>query len=118
GIAPILSILNYMVDHDVKRKAVFYFGAKTPSDLFMLDYFKNLEETLYDFTFVPTLSRATEEHNWTGEQGRVNNAIEKLLPDGEHKEAYLCGNEPMIDSVKKALMEKGIPEELIYYDKF
>ncbi|NLC04029.1 MAG: 2Fe-2S iron-sulfur cluster binding domain-containing protein [Tissierellia bacterium] len=118
GIAPILSILNYMVDHDVKRKAVFYFGAKTPSDLFMLDYFKNLEETLHDFTFVPTLSRATEEHNWTGEQGRVNNAIEKLLLDGEHKEAYLCGNEPMIDSVKKALMEKGIPEELIYYDKF
>ncbi len=118
GIAPILSILNYLVDNDVKRKAVFYFGAKTPGDLFMLDYFKELEDTLYDFTFVPTLSRVTEDHNWTGEQGRVNNALDKLLLDGENKEAYLCGNEPMIDSVIKALVEKGVPEELIYYDKF
>lgn len=118
GIAPILSILNHMAENDIKRKAVFYFGAKTPADLFLLDYFKELEEKLYDFTFVPTLSRAAEEDNWTGEEGRVNNAIEKLLTDGEHKEAYLCGGAPMIDSVTKALMNKGISEELIFFDKF
>lgn len=118
GIAPILSILNHMQENNIQRKATFFFGAKTPSDLFMLDYFKKLEETLYDFKFVPTLSRITEEDNWTGEQGRVNNAIDKLLADGEHKEAYLCGNAPMIDSVMKSLMAKGIAEELIYFDKF
>ena len=118
GIAPILSILNYMEENDIKRKATFYFGAKTPSDLFMLDYFKKLEEKLYDFKFVPTLSRAGVEDNWTGEEGRVNNAIDRLLLDGENKEAYLCGNAPMIDSVTKALTDKGIPEELIYFDKF
>lgn len=118
GVAPILSILNHMKEHDIKRKATFFFGAKTPDDLFMLDYFKELEDTLYDFKFVPTLSRTTEEHNWTGETGRVNNAIERHLLDGENKEAYLCGNEPMIDSVIAALKAKGVPEELVYYDKF
>ena len=118
GVAPILSLLNYMREHDIKRKATFYFGAKTPKDLFMLDYFKELEETLYDFTFVPTLSRASDEDNWTGERGRVNNAIEKIVENGENKEAYLCGNAPMIDSVVTALKAKGVPEELIYFDKF
>jgi Na+-transporting NADH:ubiquinone oxidoreductase subunit F len=34
------------------------------------------------------------------------------------KEAYLCGSPPMIDSVIEILKDKGIPEELIYYDKF
>ncbi len=118
GVAPILSLLNYMRTNDIKRKATFYFGAKTPKDLFMLDYFKELEDTLYDFKFIPTLSRVSDEDNWQGEKGRVNNAIEKMVLDGENKEAYLCGNEPMIDSVVQALTAKEIPAELIYYDKF
>ncbi len=118
GVAPILAILNYMRTNDIKRKATFYFGAKTTSDLFMLDYFKELEETLFDFTFVPTLSRVSEGEVWNGQKGRVNNAIDKLLDSGENKEAYLCGNAAMIDSVVTSLTNKGMPVELIFYDKF
>jgi Na+-transporting NADH:ubiquinone oxidoreductase subunit F len=33
-------------------------------------------------------------------------------------EAYLCGNPPMINACLKVLKAKGIPEELIYYDRF
>ena len=118
GIAPILSILKYMKSNDIKRKVRFYFGAKTQEDLFFLDYFKELEDTLYDFEFIPCLSRVSDGDGWTGFIGRVNNAIEELMEDGENKEAYLCGNEPMINSVTAALSKKGIPEELIYFDKF
>lgn len=118
GVAPILSILNHMKENNIRRKATFYFGAKTPDDLFMLDYFKELEETLYDFKFIPCLSRVTEEHNWTGYSGRVNNAIDDLLEGTGEQEAYLCGNEPMINSVTESLKKKGIPEELIFFDKF
>ncbi|HLR21254.1 MAG TPA: 2Fe-2S iron-sulfur cluster binding domain-containing protein [Tissierellaceae bacterium] len=118
GVAPILSILNYMKENNIERKAKFYFGAKTPEDLFMLDYFEEMEDTLYDFEFIPCLSRVTEEHNWDGFKGRVNNALEELLMEAEDKEAYLCGSEPMIDSVVDVLTKKGIPEDLIYFDKF
>ncbi len=118
GVAPILSILKHLKENNINRKATFYFGAKTPDDLFMLDSFKELEETLYDFKFVPCLSRATEEHNWDGFKGRVNNALDEFIESGDNKEAYLCGNEPMINSVTDSLTKKGIPEELIYYDKF
>lgn len=118
GIAPILSILNHMKEENIQRKATFYFGAKTPSDLLLVDYFKELEETLYDFKFIPTLSRVTEEHNWKGECGRVNDALDKYLMDANHKEAYLCGNPPMIQSVMSSLKGKGLEEQLIYFDEF
>lgn len=118
GVAPILSILKWMKENDIKRKARFYFGAKTPEDLFLLDYFKELEDTLYDFKFIPALSRVTEEDGWTGFSGRVNNAIDEFIEDGENKEAYLCGNDKMIASVVKALNAKGISDELIYFDEF
>lgn len=118
GMAPILSILYYMQENNIERKAKFYFGARTPEDLFLLDKMKEFEETLYDFEFIPTLSRALDEHNWTGERGRVNIILDQHIKSPEDKEAYLCGSEGMIDSVVDVLVEKGILEEAIYYDKF
>ena len=118
GVAPILSILNYMRENKIQRKVTFYFGAKTPSDLFMLDYFAELEEEMYDFTFVPTLSRTEDEDNWEGDKGRVNNSIDKYLGDPENKEAYLCGSDKMIASVVETLTGHGLPKELIFFDEF
>lgn len=118
GMAPILSILRHMEENDIKRKATFYFGAKTPEDLFYLELLKEFEEKMYDFEFVPTLSRVTEEHRWTGKEGRVNQIIEEELEDGTNKEAYLCGNPKMIKSMVEALIKKQVLEELIYFDEF
>src|SRR5699024_8448181 len=87
GIAPIISILNHMKENNIERKATFYIGAKTPDDLVMVDYYKDLEESLYDIKFIPTLSRVTEEHNWSGDEGRVTNALDQYLLDCGNKEA-------------------------------
>lgn len=107
GMAPILSILYHMKDQDIKRKARFYFGARTPEDLFLIDELKELEETLYDFEFIPTLSRALDEHNWTGARGRVNVLLDEHIKSPDDKEAYLCGSPAMIDTVVEVLKEKG-----------
>ena len=118
GFAPIRSILYHLKDNDIKNKVRFYFGAKTPEDLFLLDELKMFEETLHDFKFMPTLSRVTDEMNWTGDVGRVNNSIEKYLDEGGDYSAYLCGSPVMIDSIKTSLGEKKVPEERIYFDEF
>ena len=117
GMAPIMSILQYMADNDIKRKAVFFFGARTMDDLFLLDKLKMLEEKLHDFKFVPTLSRE-ESPEWKGEKGRVPAAIDKYIDSGGNYTAYLCGSPEMIDSIVEALLKKDIPIEKIYYDKF
>ncbi len=118
GIAPILSILKHMADNGIDRKATFYFGAKTPDDLFELELIKYFEEKIPGFKFVPTLSRVTDDHKWTGERGRVNAQLEKYIDNGDNKEAYLCGSPAMIDSVVEVLKKKGFTDENIFYDKF
>lgn len=117
GMAPIISILQYMVDNNINRKAMFFFGAKTMSDLFLLDKIKGFEEKLEDFKFIPALSRE-ESEEWKGERGRVPAAIDKYIENGENYTAYLCGSPAMIDSIVDALLKKDIPLEKIYYDKF
>lgn len=119
GFAPIRSILNHMRDHDIKRKARFYFGAKTPYDLFLLDELKEFEEDLYDFKFIPVLSRTTPEMNWEGETGHADDAIKKYCKEtGKNSSAYLCGSPRMIESLTKALNEVGVTDDRIYYDNF
>lgn len=118
GMAPLLSILYHLRDNKVERKVRMLFGARTPDDLFALEEMKMFEKELYDFKFMPTLSRVTEEMNWQGDTGRVNNSIEKYVKKGENLTAYLCGSPVMIESIKESLAEKDIPEDHIHYDAF
>lgn len=117
GMAPIISILQYMADNQIQRRALFFFGAKSMDDLFLVDKLNNFEKTLYDFKFIPTLSRE-ESTEWTGERGRVPASIDKYVEKGVNYSAYLCGSPAMIDSIVEALIAKDIPLEKIYYDKF
>lgn len=118
GMAPIMSILKYMRDKKIDRKATFFFGARTRDDLFEIDTLNALKTDLPNLTILPCLSRPTAECNWDGEVGRVTDLLQKYLIDAEASEAYLCGSPVMIDSVIPILREKGMKEEKIYYDKF
>lgn len=118
GIAPIRSILFYLRDRQIQRKATFFYGARTENDLVCADEMYALEKTVPDFSFRPVLSRAGEDSGWTGDRGRVNDSVMKYVEGGGDKEAYLCGMPAMIQSVSEELVKKGIPLEKIYYDKF
>lgn len=118
GFAPIRSILYHLRDNNIQRKARFYFGAKTEEDLFLIEEMKMFEEVLYDFKFMPTLSRVGDDTDWTGDKGRVTNSIEKYLDKDGNYSAYLCGSPVMIESIVKSLEEKEVPDENIYFDEF
>ncbi len=118
GFAPIRSILFHMRDHDIKRKARFYFGARTPDDLFLLDEIKDFEEQLYDFKFIPALSRTTPEMEWTGEVGYADAAIRKHCDPMAKHTGYLCGSPKMIESLSAALKDVGLTDDDIFYDDF
>ncbi len=119
GMAPIFSILQYMEDNNITdRKVTYYFGARHMEDLYVIEELEQIKESLPNFNHVCCLSRPGENSLWEGEIGRVTDLLEKYLDSPENKEAYLCGSPKMIDSVIEVLKKKGIPEELIYFDKF
>jgi Na+-transporting NADH:ubiquinone oxidoreductase subunit F len=118
GMAPLKSILLDMAEKGSKRKATYFFGARSAKDLFLLDEMRELEKQLENFTFMPALSEPEESDNWTGEVGLITDVVAKYVKDGSQKEAYLCGSPGMIDACVKVLTKCGVPEERIYYDKF
>ena len=118
GMAPIKSILYDMLEKGIKRKATYFFGARAVRDLFLVEEMQKLEKSLEGFKFIPALSEPAGNDNWKGETGLITDVLDRHLGKGDNTEAYLCGSPGMIDASVKVLTEKGISEELIYYDKF
>lgn len=118
GMAPIKSILHEMERSASLRKVRYFFGARSERDLFLVDEMKTLEDTLADFRFIPGLSEPAPEDNWDGETGLITEIVGRHTTDASEMEAYLCGSPLMIDACVKVLIEKGMPEDRIYFDKF
>lgn len=117
GLAPIMSILRQIAKEGITRKTTLIFGARQEKNLFYLKEIQALKERIPGLEVFFTLS-SPEEDRWEGERGRVTDVLEKIVRNGANKEAYLCGNPAMIEATVELLIKKGIPEELIFYDKF
>lgn len=118
GMAPIKSILYNMLENGIDRQTQYFFGARSKRDLFLLDEMSDLEKKLPNFKFIPALSEPEEDDKWEGEVGLITEVLDKYMESGENIEAYLCGSPGMIDACINVLTNNGVPEELIFYDKF
>ncbi len=79
------------------RPTVYFFGALTRRDLFLVEELSALADELPWFTFVPALSQHTPGDPWTGATGLITEVVaaavdEKKIPGiFSDPEAYLCG---------------------------
>ncbi len=118
GMAPILALLRSMAEKGSERPAVYYYGARGPSDLFHLDELAELERQLPNFRFVPALSHCEDDADWDGERGLITDVVSRLEEELGEVDAYLCGPPPMVDAAIAMLDPNGVPESRVYYDKF
>ena len=118
GMAPILALLRSMAEKGTERPAVYYYGARGPSDLFHLDELAELERRLPNFRFVPALSHCEDDTDWDGERGLITDVVSRLEEELGEVDAYLCGPPPMVDAAIAMLDQGGVPESRVYYDKF
>ena len=118
GNAPIKAILSSMIEKGINRKATYFFGARSKRDLFLVEEMRELEKKLPQFTYVPALSEPLPEDKWEGETGLITDVLSRFMKSGDNVEAYLCGSPGMINACIKVFQDKGVPENLIYFDKF
>jgi len=118
GKAPVKSMVEYLCKRQSNRRMGYYFGARNITELYYTDYFLGMENKLSDFSYYPILSQPTENCDWEGRCGYVMPFFDEFIKDPLKTEAYLCGSPSMISVVVKNLIDKGVPEEKIYYDSF
>ena len=121
GMSPLWAILKDHIESGEQRPIRFFYGARTRKDLFFLDEFAAITAKLTDFEFIPVLSQATPEDDWSGETGFVHEAADRILRAQGLPgvvDAYTCGPPPMIDALLPVLQGLGVALDHTYVDKF
>ncbi len=123
GMAPLRSqIFHQFLTIKTKRKASFWYGARSLRELFYAKEFRDIEKRYKNFSFHVALSEPMEEDNWTGPTGMIHQVLfEDYLrnhPSPEDIEYYVCGPPFMLEAVKKMLFSLGVDDEMVRYDDF
>lgn len=119
GFAPIKAIVEHTIFQNITRPMTLYWGGRRPGDLYMRELCEQWAATLPHFRFVPVISDALPEDNWSGRTGFVHRAVMEDQPDMSGVEVYACGAPVMVDSARRDFHAQcGLPEHAFFADAF
>lgn len=116
GLAPIRAILESLLDDEDCPPISLYWGMRTEADLYAREELQAWKDRLYEFNFVPVLSRAHAQ--WQGRRGHVQEAIAQDFQDVSEFAFYLCGSPQMVADTKRTLIGLGAELDYLYSDSF
>ncbi|HCQ48727.1 CDP-6-deoxy-delta-3,4-glucoseen reductase [Achromobacter spanius] len=116
GIAPIKAILESLLDKEDCPPVTLYWGMRTEADLYLQDEIAGWAARLYEFNFVPVLSRA--DASWQGRRGHVQDVVLQDHADLSEHAIYLCGAPAMVQDAKHLFAGRGASLDHIYADSF
>lgn len=123
GMAPMRShIFDQFRRLKTKRKASFWYGARSVREMFYVEDFDAIQAENPNFEWHVALSDALPEDNWNGYKGFIHNVLYdeylKNHPNPEDCEYYLCGPPIMNTSVINMLLNLGVERDDIMLDDF
>ena len=119
GFAPIKALIEHLHHTGCTRPATLYWGGRRPSDLYLHDWVLAQVAQMPNLAYVPVISNALAEDNWTGRTGFVHAAVLQDTPDLSGYQVYACGAPIVIDSARANYVNQGhLPEDEFYADAF
>ena len=119
GFAPIKAVIEHMQFKGITRPATLYWGGRRPADLYMDDWVRARLAEMPNLAYVPVISNALPEDNWTGRTGFVHQAVMQDFPDLSGHQVYACGAPIVVDSARAEYSAKaGLPAEEFFADSF
>ncbi|TDK67582.1 CDP-6-deoxy-delta-3,4-glucoseen reductase [Sapientia aquatica] len=119
GFAPIKAIMEHVIEQGITRPINLYWGGRRPEDLYLNQLCLDWAAQLPNFTYIPVVSNATPEDNWTGRTGFVHQAVLDDLSDLSGYQVYACGAPIVVDSAKRDFVALSkLPADEFYADSF
>ena len=119
GFAPIKALIEHLIDLKSPRPVTLYWGGRRPQDLYMDALCQEWAKTLPNFNYIPVVSDALPEDQWTGRSGFVHQAVIADHADLSGYQVYACGAPVMVDSAKRDFIALcQLPPEEFYADSF
>ncbi len=118
GITPMMSVLRYLTDRAWGGDIYLLYGVHSPEDIIFREELAYVERRHPNLRVVVTVSHP-EGTDWSGQTGRITSElIARSVPDLASRYVHLCGPVPLMESVKAALAELGVPKERVKTEAF
>ena len=122
GITPVLCMLNAIVDSGSSRETWFLFGVRHGDEHIMREHLDRVAREHENVHLHVCYSnprdgvdvRGTDYHH----SGYVSTELLRELLPSSNYDFYMCGPPPMMDSLTEGLLEWGVPEERVHFEKF
>lgn len=119
GFAPIKALIEHMRFKGITRPAVLYWGGRRPADLYEDAWIQSQLADMPQLRYVPVVSDAQPEDQWTGRTGFVHRAVLQDLPDLSGHQVYACGAPIVVDSARADFVKlAALPDDEFYADSF
>lgn len=119
GFAPIKALLEQMESAGSTRPVALYWGGRRPADLYMDGWVKEFQNRMPSLRYVPVVSEALDEDQWTGRVGFVHQAVLEDFQDMREYQVYACGAPIVVESARLDFVaHAGLPPEEFYADAF
>jgi CDP-4-dehydro-6-deoxyglucose reductase len=103
----------------IQRPATLYWGGRRPADLYMDAWMRERLADMPQLKYVPVVSNALPEDNWTGRTGFVHKAVMQDYPDLSGHQVYACGAPIVVDSARAEYSAHcRLPAEEFFADSF
>ncbi len=119
GVTPFYSMIQDAAHRNLPHHIVMLYANKRPEDAPFLENLTELAQSYPNFTFVPTMDAlATSSVIWTGEAGRIDQAmLRKYLPEGKPI-FYTAGPQGMVTAMRTLLNSIGVSNDDIRFEEF
>jgi predicted ferric reductase len=117
GITPMMSMIRTLADRRDPRPVLLLYGSRDWESITFLEDLEALEARL-DLKVVHVLSKPPAD--WKGETGFINAAImmRHVPPPYPDHEYFICGPNPMMDAIEKALGEMHVPLSKYHSERY
>jgi uncharacterized protein len=121
GVTPVLSMLNNLIHINSKREIWFFYGVINRDDHIMQAHFEQLAREFKNFHLQVCYSDPEkDDKQGTQYQHAERVSVElfkKVLPSNNY-DYYICGPQPMMESLITGLNDWGVPKEKIHMEAF
>jgi len=119
GFAPIKAVVEHAIEQKMTRPMTLYWGGRRPADLYMHQLCLDWAAAHPHFHYIPVVSDAAPEDNWTGRTGFVHRAVLEDFSDMSGMQVYACGAPIVVDSAKRDFVAQAkLPADEYYADSF
>jgi len=119
GFAPIKAIIEHMQFKGINRPTTLYWGGRRPADLYQSAWIEAQLASMPHLRYVPVVSDAQPEDQWTGRTGFVHRAVLQDFPNLSGHQVYACGAPIVVESARTDFSaQAGLLPEEFFADSF